>query len=125
VLIVEDDPVFSYVLQVLLESAAELHVVGNVGTVAEAVEHPSLDTVDVVLIDVGLPGGDGLEGTRRLREFDPSLQVVVMSGSGFDLVATDALAAGAAAYLEKGDLHETLVATLISVGRRQHASPAA
>jgi DNA-binding NarL/FixJ family response regulator len=119
VLIVEDDPMFSYVLRMFLDGAAELHVVDNVGTADEAVDHPSLDRVDVVLIDIGLPGDDGIEATRRLLALDPRLRVVVMSGSGHDLVARNALAAGAAAYLEKGAIHDTLVETLVSVGRRR------
>jgi DNA-binding NarL/FixJ family response regulator len=119
VLIVEDDPTFSYVLRTFLEGATELHVVDSVGTADEAVGHPLLDRVDLVLIDVGLPGVDGIEATRRLLALDPSLRVVVMSGSGHDLVARNALTAGAAAYLEKGALHDTLVEALISVGRRR------
>ncbi|MDX6512580.1 MAG: two-component system, NarL family, response regulator EvgA [Gaiellaceae bacterium] len=126
VLIVEDDPTFSRVLRIFLDGEEELYVVDNVGTAEEAFAHPLLDAVDLVLIDIGLPGVDGIEATKRLHEINPELHVIVMSGRGFELVARQAVEAGAAAFLEKGALHETLVHTLLSVGRRgrivQHAA---
>jgi two-component system NarL family response regulator len=125
VLIVEDDPVFSYVLRLFLEAEAGVHVVDNVGTAIEALAHPSLGSADIVLIDIGLPGLDGIAATKQLLELDPALRIVVMSGSGYDTAARSAIAAGAADYVEKGALHETLVATLFAAARPARLRPAA
>jgi DNA-binding NarL/FixJ family response regulator len=113
VLIVEDHPGFRTVLRALLESDERLIVIDDVGSAGEALEHPSLDDVDVALVDVGLPGANGIEATKRLRQLNPALRVLIMSGSGFDRAADDALAAGADAYLEKGALHDDLIDAIV------------
>jgi DNA-binding NarL/FixJ family response regulator len=124
-LIVEDDQLFASVLRLFLEGEESLSVVDTVATADEAFDHPSLGAVDVVLIDIGLPGIDGIAATKRLLELQPRLRIVVMSGSGFNVPAENAIAAGASAYLEKGALHETLVTTLLSAARANSVRPAA
>jgi DNA-binding NarL/FixJ family response regulator len=121
VLVVEDHPGFRMVLRALLEADERLIVVGDVGSAAEAFEHPHLDDVDVALVDVGLPGTNGIEATRRLRQLNTTLRVLIMSGSGFDCAADEALAAGADVYLEKGALHDDLVEAIVGAGERARA----
>ena len=118
VLLVEDHPGFRQVLRTLLESDERLIVVGDVGSAAEACEHPLLEHVDVALVDVGLPGTDGIEATRQLRTLNDGIRVLIMSGSGFDRAADEALAAGADQYLEKGALHADLIEAIVDAGTR-------
>ena len=118
VLLVEDHPGFRLVLRALLESDERLIVIDAVGSAAEACEHPLLDDVDVALMDIGLPGTNGIEATKRLRELNSGLRVLIMSGSGFDRAADDAIAAGAERYLEKGALHADLIEAIVEVGVR-------
>jgi len=121
VLVVEDHAGFRAVLRALLESDERLIVIDDVGSAGELLEHRHLDDVDVVLMDIGLPGANGIDATRMLREQNPSVRVLIMSGSGFDRAADDALAAGAVAYLEKGALHEELIDAIVEAGTRGRA----
>lgn len=118
VLLVEDHPGFRQVLRSLLEADERLIVVGDVGSAAEACEHPLLEHVDVALVDVGLPGINGIEATRQLRKLNDGIRVLIMSGSGFDRAADEALAAGADQYLEKGALHADLIEAIVDAGTR-------
>ena len=101
VLVVEDHPGFRLVLRALLETDERLIVIDDVGSAAEACEHPMLEHVDVALVDIGLPGTNGIAATKRLRQLNSGIRVLIMSGSGFDRASDDALAAGADRYLDK------------------------
>lgn len=118
VLLVEDHPGFRLVLRALLESDERLIVIDDVGTAGEACAHPLLHDVDVALVDIGLPGTNGIEATRRLRAINSDLRVLIMSGSGFDRASDDALRAGADQYLEKGALHHDLIEAIVAAGER-------
>jgi DNA-binding NarL/FixJ family response regulator len=122
VLLVEDHPGFRLVLRALLEADERLIVIDDVGSATEAFGHPMLDDVDVALVDIGLPGTNGIEATKRLRQLNSSLRVLIMSGSGFDRASDDALGAGADAYLEKGALHHDLVEAIVDAGERSRAT---
>jgi DNA-binding NarL/FixJ family response regulator len=121
VLIVEDHPGLRLVLRALLETDERLIVIDDVGTGTSALQHPLLDDVDVALVDIGLPDMAGTDATRKLRQLNPVLRVLVMSGSGFQSASTDALAAGADAYLEKGALHDDLLEAIVAAGERGRA----
>jgi DNA-binding NarL/FixJ family response regulator len=121
VLLVEDHPGFRMVLRALLESDERLIVIDDVGSAHEACEHPLLEHVDVALVDIGLPGTSGIEATKRLRELNSGIRVLIMSGSGFDRASDDALAAGADRYLEKGGLHDDLIEAIVDAASRRPA----
>jgi DNA-binding NarL/FixJ family response regulator len=118
VLLVEDHPGFRLVLRALLEADDRLIVIGDVGSADEACGHPLLEHVDVALVDIGLPGSNGIEATKRLRRSNSAIRVLIMSGSGFDRASDDALAAGADRYLEKGALHGDLIQAIVDAGER-------
>jgi DNA-binding NarL/FixJ family response regulator len=123
-LLVEDHPGFRLVLRALLEADERLIVIDDVGSAAEAYEHPMLEYVDVALVDVGLPGTNGIQATKELRRRNSGIRVLIMSGSGFDRASEDALAAGADQYLEKGALHQDLIEAIVAAGRRRRPSAA-
>jgi DNA-binding NarL/FixJ family response regulator len=122
VLLVEDHPGFRLVLRALLEADERLIVIDDVGSAAEAYEHPMLEYVDVALVDVGLPGTSGIQATKELRRRNSGIRVLIMSGSGFDRASEDALAAGADQYLEKGALHQDLIEAIVGAGERRRTS---
>ena len=68
---------------------------------------------DVALVDLSLPGADGLETTRRLRERAPSVKVVVISGLSGGGEATAAQEAGATGFLFKGGLHDEIADAIV------------
>ena len=122
VLVVEDHPGFRLVLRALLESDERLIVIDDVGSSAEACEHPLLADIDVALVDIGLPGENGIQATKRLRARNSDLRVLIMSGSGFDSTSDEAVGAGADAYLEKGALHHDLIEAIVDAGERGRTS---
>ena len=115
VLIVDDHHVFSQALRALLEQFDNIHVVGTAASGSEALDRVRQDGVDVVLMDVGLPGMDGLETTRRVLGIHPDAHVIVLSGQGESDAREAALEAGAAAYLVKGALVDDVVETILEV----------
>jgi DNA-binding NarL/FixJ family response regulator len=125
VLLVEDHPGFRLVLRAVLEADERLIVIDDVGSAAEACEHPMLEHVDVALVDVGLPGTNGIEATKELRRRSSEIRVLIMSGSGFGRASHEALTAGADQYLEKGALHEDLIEAIVDAGERGRTSKGA
>lgn len=102
VLLVDDQPVFLDALRWFLERDARMQIVGVAGDGGEALDLALRQDVDVVVMDVGLPGIDGLEATRRLRTAHPRTAVIILTGRTGDELEVDARLAGAAAFLTKG-----------------------
>jgi DNA-binding NarL/FixJ family response regulator len=85
----------------LLNMAPELKCVKSYSTMEEALPRINCDEIDMVVTDIGLPGMDGIEGTRRLREKFPDLPIVVFTIHEEDDKIFRALCAGASGYLLK------------------------
>src|SRR3954464_13220065 len=112
ILLVEDNEVFREALELLLGRRADLEVVASIGdgnlAAAATVEHGP----DVVLMDYRLPGLDGVEATRAVREARPDVAVVVLTASA-NLREVDALyEAGAAVCLSKDQQLDDIVAAI-------------
>jgi DNA-binding NarL/FixJ family response regulator len=88
---------------VLVDSAADLEVVGEAADGAEAVELAREHRPDVVLMDIRMPNMDGLEATRRITEcdIDPAIRVLILTTFGLDEYVFGALKAGASGFLLK------------------------
>ena len=100
VLVVDDHEVFSEALELLLGRQPDLRLVGSARHAEEAMA--LLDTrPDVVLMDLDMPGVNGIEATRRIRELVPEAKVVLLTGIQSPEVIADALAAGACGYVPK------------------------
>ena len=117
ILLAEDDPMIA---SVLLERLAEdAHVVEHVSDGPTAATYAPLGDFDVVLLDLGLPGLDGMDVLRRLRaEEGEGPAVIVMTARGRLEEKVAGLDAGADAYLTKPFAYEELRARLRAVGRR-------
>lgn len=103
VYLVEDHPFTRDGLRAALR-AEGLEVVGEAGSAEEALEAVPRLHPDVVVMDLGLPGLDGIEATRRLKALCPGLKVVVLTVQGAEAAVRAALASGAQAYcLKTGD----------------------
>jgi DNA-binding NarL/FixJ family response regulator/anti-sigma regulatory factor (Ser/Thr protein kinase) len=100
VLVVDDNEGFRGSLAALL-GAEDLDVVGEASNGAEAIERVRELSPDVVLMDIRMPGMDGIEATRRLKELRPSLEVVALTGLEEQRAVRDMLVAGAAGYVLK------------------------
>ena len=111
VLIVDDHTVLRQALRLLLESHEELDVLGDVSNGREAAAAAEKLLPDVVLMDVMMPGLNGLDATRQIRKRCPNTRVLILSGYEEDEQIIEALRAGANGYLVKeSDIGELLLA---------------
>ena len=101
VLLVDDHEVVRVGLRTLLEEHAQIRVVGEAGTVREAVAEAARLTPDVVLLDVRLPDGNGVEACRAIRTAQPACRVVILTAYADDEALIAAVMAGASGYLLK------------------------
>lgn len=117
VLIVEDDPLVQLGLEQALADYAELTVVGLVDDGYLAVEAILEHQPDLVLMDLGLPGLDGIAVTQRVKEKLPNLKVVILTSHTSDEEVFAALSSGADAYCVKGGDIELLLTAIASVSQ--------
>lgn len=102
VLLVEDHQVLREGLRALLRNEPDLEVVGETGSGAEGVRVAEEIGPDVVVMDVAMPGGNGIEAARRLRKARPDQAVVFLSMHDDAPTVDAALRAGARGYVLKG-----------------------
>jgi DNA-binding NarL/FixJ family response regulator len=102
ILVVDDHPIVRDGLVTVLQDQADLHVVGSVGTAEEAVALAACLHPDVVLLDLELPGVDGVAAIPRLLEAAPAVRVLVFTAYDTDEQIFGAIQAGATGYLLKG-----------------------
>ena len=105
VVIADDVEDLRLLLRIALDAEGGFDVVGEAGDGAEAVAQVREHEPDLVVLDLSMPNLDGLEALSLIRAGTPGAQVVVVSGFAAERMAPAALAAGAIAYLEKGDIY--------------------
>ena len=115
VLIVDDHLLFTEALSTLLDRDERIAVVGSARTGADALDRAVELDADVVVMDITMPGMDGLETTRRLRAVAPGTRVIVLTGSAEDGIDQRAAAAGASACLTKGALDREVIDAITAV----------
>ena len=101
VMLVDDHEVVRQGLKALVESTGEMEVVAQAGTVAEAVLRARSYHPDVIVMDVRLPDGSGVEACRDIRAEDPTARVLMMTSFSDDKALFDSIMAGAAGYVLK------------------------
>ncbi|MGW6139801.1 response regulator [Streptomyces sp. NPDC055144] len=115
VLIVDDQPMQRFGFRMLLESQDDLTVAGEVGDGAEAVRLAARLHPDVVLMDIRMPGLDGIEATRRIVASGDRTRVLILTTFDLDEYAYDGLRAGASGFLVKDALPEELLSGIRAV----------
>src|SRR5215212_1341531 len=101
ILIADDHPVFRFGLRALLTAMPDTEVVGEVTTGEEAVALAGAVRPDVILMDINMPGVNGIEATRRIRETQPEVRILMVTMLEDDSVFA-AMRAGARGYVVKG-----------------------
>jgi len=101
VLVTDDDPLVRAGLSLMLDGAANLEVVGEAADGREAIDRVRQVRPDVVLMDLRMPGMDGIEATRAIAEDPAGPKVVVLTTFDADDHVVRALSAGAAGFLLK------------------------
>jgi two-component system response regulator DevR len=116
-LVVDDHEIVRQGLVALLDRRPGFEVVAQAGSVAEAIEQARLHRPDIVVMDVRLPDGSGVEACRAIRDELPETRVIMLTSFPDDEAVLSAIVAGASGYLLKQIRARDLVAALEAVGR--------
>ena len=111
-LLVDDHEVVLAGLRVILESQDGWQVCGEATTGREAVEKARQLQPDVVVMDFSLPGMNGVEATRQIRQLLPGTEVVILTMHESGTLTQEALAAGARGFVLKAEANSQLVAAV-------------
>ncbi|GGR49626.1 response regulator [Streptomyces roseolus] len=115
VLIADDQPMQRFGFRMLLESQDDMTVVGEAANGTEAVRQVAAHHPDVVLMDIRMPGLDGIEATRRIIAAGARTRVLIITTFDLDEYAYDGLRAGASGFLVKDAQPEELLAGVRAV----------
>lgn len=116
VLLVDDHEVVRGGLRALLEAHDDLEVVAEAGTVADAISRARTFEPDVVVMDVRLPDGSGVEACREIRSQMPDVAVLMLTSFSDDQALFDSIMAGAAGYVLKQVRGADLIDSVRRVG---------
>lgn len=119
ILVVDDHPVLRDGVAALLENQTDMVLAGEAGNGSEAVERFRQLRPDVTLMDLQMPGMNGVEAIGEIRAVDPHARIIVLTTYAGDVQAVRALKAGAAGYLLKGSLRTELIDAIHDVHRGQ------
>ena len=117
VLLADDQPLIRLGFRMVLSSAPDIELVGEAETGAAAVDLTTALRPDVVLMDVRMPGMDGIEATRRIVSERPQSRVLILTTFDLDEYAYAALNAGASGFLLKDAQPAELIAAIRTIAR--------
>jgi DNA-binding NarL/FixJ family response regulator len=124
ILIADDHAIVRQGLRQIVSSDSQMNVVGEVQNGAELLDLVRKETVDVVVLDISMPGRNGLEILKELKRDYPLLPVIVLSMYPEDQYAVRALKAGASGYMTKESAPEELVKAIRKAYQRgKYISP--
>jgi DNA-binding NarL/FixJ family response regulator len=112
VLVVEDQQTLAGALQVALGAQPDMDCVGAVGTAEEAVAMAAASSPDVVLMDIRLPGADGIEATRQIKAACPRVRVLILTADPTPARLAAGAAAGASGFLAKDSPFPAVLAAI-------------
>jgi two-component system response regulator DevR len=116
ILVVDDHEVVRQGLVSLLDRREGFQVVAQAGTVAEAIDQARRFEPDIVILDVRLPDGSGIEACREIRSELPKARVIMLTSYPDEEAVLSAIVAGASGYLLKQIRARDLVAAIETVG---------
>jgi DNA-binding NarL/FixJ family response regulator len=117
VLLVDDHEVVRKGVKALLEAQDNMVVVGEAGSAADAVRRVGYDSPDVVVMDVRLPDGSGVDACREVRSRFPDVKVLMLTSYADEEALVAAIMAGAAGYVLKRIDSDELIRSIQRVGK--------
>ncbi len=120
VLLVDDHRMFREALRALLERSHDIEVVAETGNGVDTLRLVGETAPDIVCMDIGLPGMNGVEITRRLKVSHPAVKVIALSIHAERRYVMDMLEAGAAAYITKDEASDELLRAIDAVQRNRN-----
>lgn len=120
IMIADDHGIVRQGLRGLLEKETDLEVVGEVSDGHAAVETAKRLHPDLIIMDITMPGLNGIDATRQILKDDPHTKVIVLSAHAEPQIVRDTLLAGALGYVLKTYLFEDLASAIRSAGEGRH-----
>ncbi len=117
IIIVDDHPVVRAGLKQIISAAGDMVVADEVGTAEELIESLRRSDFDLAILDITLPGMDGFEALKRIKQMRPGLSVLILSMHSEEQFAARALKAGAAGYLTKTSAPKELIEAVRQIVR--------
>ena len=115
VMVVDDHPIMRDGLRDALEASGRFEVVGLAEDGEESVREAQNLRPDVIIMDVMMPGKDGIEACREIMELLPETRVLILTASNEEDAVIEAVAAGATGYLQKYSRSEELLEAVVAV----------
>jgi DNA-binding NarL/FixJ family response regulator len=117
ILIADDHGLMRAGLRAVLEDEPAIEVVGEAENGEQVLQLTGQLQPDMVLLDIGIPGIDGIEATRRLKRINPDIRVLILTVYEEESLLREAIRAGASGYLLKRAAEEELIAAIHAVWR--------
>lgn len=125
ILIVDDHPIVRRGLKQILSDEGDMMVIGEATKGEDALKFIKEREWDIVVLDISLPGRNGLEVLKEMKQIHPQLPILILSIHPEDQYAIRALKAGASGYLTKNSVPQELVKAIRKVlGGRKYITPA-
>lgn len=120
VLIADDHAIVRNGLRRMLEEQEDIQIVGEAGDGHETIQKVRETAPDVILLDISMPGMDGLEVTKQLKAIDPEVRILILTMHGEEEYAPQLMREGAMGYMTKHAPPEELVKAIYEIhsGRR-------
>ncbi|MDD5175345.1 MAG: response regulator transcription factor [Sterolibacterium sp.] len=115
ILLADDHQLFRDALKSMLKNTANLEVVAETGNGNDVVDLARETSPDIVCMDIGMPGMNGIETTRRLHASCPGIKVIALSAFSSRQYVEDMMSAGASAYVTKAGAAEELLRAIEAV----------
>ena len=115
ILLVDDHQMFRSALRSLLEKSENLTIVGETGDAFEVLSLARKTSADIVCMDIGMPGMNGIETTRQLIAACPLIKVIALSSYSDQKYVQDMMSAGASAYVTKVEAADELLQAILLV----------
>ena len=115
VLLVEDHELYRMGLSMLLDKAEGINLVAEASDGLDGIKKARELSPDVILMDIGLPNVDGIEATQRIKEFNPSVKILIFTSRDSENDVFESFKAGADGYIMKGATPEQTTSAIKSV----------
>lgn len=118
--IVDDHPVFRAGLKTILMEESDFTIIGEAQTGSEAIEKIKRLTPDIIVMDISMPGKDGIETTREIKKVKPSIKILLLTMHSDEAYLKEGLEAGAQGYVIKRAVDTELITAIRMVLNNEH-----